>query len=105
MNIDINIGTVLLVGFQMLLALLGWFALRSVKGIDDQLQGINKKVDNTNTEIHRLDKDIMALKAELPRDYTRREDFIRTVGGIDVKIDNVLLNQQRLLNINTGAKA
>jgi hypothetical protein len=102
MNIDINIGTVLLVGFQMLLALLGWFALRSVKGIDDQLQGINKKVDNTNTEIHRLDRDLMSLKAELPRDYTRREDFIRTVASIDVKIDNVLLNQQRLINLNKG---
>lgn len=104
MSIDINLGTILLVLFQMVLALLGWFALRSVRGIDDQLQGINKKIDNTNTEIHRLDRDIMNLKAELPRDYTRREDFIRTVGGIDVKIDNVLLNQQRLFNMNTGVK-
>lgn len=95
MSIDINIGTIVLLVFQLILALLGWLALRSIKGVDESLK-------SNTSEIHRLDRDLMSLKAELPRDYTRREDFIRTIGGIDVKIDNVLLNQQRLIGLNQG---
>lgn len=95
MNIDINIGTIILLTFQAILAMLGWLALRSIKGVDEHLK-------NNTSEIRRLDHDLMVLKAELPRDYTRREDFIRTVASIDVKIDNVLLNQQRLINLNKG---
>jgi hypothetical protein len=94
-SIDINLGTIVLLIFQVVLALLGWLALRSIKGVDESLK-------NNTAEIHRLDRDLMILKAELPRDYTRREDFIRTVASIDVKIDNVLLNQQRLINLNKG---
>lgn len=96
MSIDINLGTIVLLIFQVVLALLGWLALRSIKGVDESLK-------SNTAEILRLERDLMLLKAELPRDYTRREDFVRTIGGIDVKIDNVLLNQQHLISLNKGA--
>lgn len=96
MSIDINLGTIVLLIFQLVLALLGWLALRSIKGVDESLK-------NNTAEILRLERELMLLKAELPRDYTRREDFVRTIGGIDVKIDNVLLNQQHLISLNKGS--
>lgn len=38
-------------------------------------------------DLHRIDKEILKLRAELPRDYVRREDAIREQVVINAKLD------------------
>jgi hypothetical protein len=39
----------------------------------------------------------MKFQAELPRDYVRRDDFIRSIGTIEARIDNFALRMERAL--------
>jgi uncharacterized membrane protein YwzB len=93
MNLEINIATVIIgsVGLivNLLIALLAWFALRSVKAIDDKFDSLSKKADNTNAELHRIDRDLLTLKAELPNQYQRREDAIRQETILNAKVDKI----------------
>jgi len=45
-----------------------------------------------------LKMDFMKFQAELPRDYVRRDDFIRSIGTIEARIDNFALRMERALN-------
>jgi hypothetical protein len=49
-------------------------------------------------ELHRqLELAFMKFQAELPRDYVRRDDFIRSIGTIEARIDNFALRMERAL--------
>jgi hypothetical protein len=52
----------------------------------------------------RLERELLQFKAELPRDYVRREDFIRAVGTIETKIDNMALRVERAV-LSKGGEA
>lgn len=76
-----------------------------------QFDAISQTLRNQNKEFveikHRLEKqeeadlhlerEMMALRAELPRDYVRREDFTRVIASFEVKVDNLRLTIERLL--------
>lgn len=44
-----------------------------------------------------LEMAFMKFQAELPRDYVRRDDFIRSIGTIEARIDNFALRMERAL--------
>lgn len=60
---------------------------------------IEKEADKTLN----LERRFLEFKAELPRDYVRRDDFVRAVGTIEAKVDNFALRMERaLMNRSNG---
>lgn len=48
-----------------------------------------KKDDAQDKAIDSIRQDVADFKATLPRDYVLRDDFIRAVAGLDLKMDRV----------------
>lgn len=46
-------------------------------------------------DMRRIERDLMGLKADLPRDYVRREDYTQTIATIMTKIDHATLLMQQ----------
>jgi hypothetical protein len=76
------------------------------KALSDSLVGVNNSIAREQETTQRLERELLQFKAELPRDYVRREDFIRAVGTIETKIDNMALRMERaVLSGQIGGKA
>ena len=76
-----TIGTLL-----ALMTAWGGIVLWAVKAMLGRLE---QKLDADTGEWRRVERGLNDLRAELPRDYVRREDWIRFGAGIDAKIDRV----------------
>ncbi len=65
----------------------------ALKDRDDGLKAEIAKVnDNMNKEseaIRKLDRDLLMLRADLPREYVAKEDFVRSFTVVEAKIDAV----------------
>lgn len=65
----------------------------SLKDRDDDLKAeiakVNDNVSKESEAIRQLDREILKLKAELPREYVAKEDFIRSFTVVEAKIDAV----------------
>ena len=65
----------------------------SLKDRDDGLKAeiakVNENVSKESEAIRQLDREILKLKAELPREYVAKEDFIRSFTVVEAKIDAV----------------
>lgn len=46
---------------------------------------------------HRIEREILQLKAELPLNYVRREDYVQTVATIMAKLDAISLRMENIL--------
>lgn len=64
------------------------------------LRSLSDKLDKESEAIHRLDREILKLKADLPREFVAKEDFIRSFTVVEVKIDAV----QNTLNLRLNNK-
>ena len=98
----------------ILLTIIGWLAVRLIGSLRSEVHLVNNHVvdlaDDIKSEsqkITQVEKSLLELKADLPRDYVRREDHIRYSAVIEAKQDahasalNTLnLNVQRLLDRN-----
>lgn len=65
----------------------------SIRERDDNLavalNNLGSKLDKESEAIRQLDREILKLKAELPREYVAKEDFIRSFTVVEAKIDAV----------------
>ena len=65
----------------------------SLKDRDDGLKAeiakVNDNVSKESEAIRQLDREILKLKAEVPREYVAKEDFVRSFTGVEAKIDAV----------------
>lgn len=55
----------------------------------NMLGRLESKLDGHVGEFRELQGELKALQIELPREYVRREDWIRFGAGIDAKIDRL----------------
>lgn len=105
MTLELNAGNLIAiaVGFVgALWALLKVFAMQHEKALEarfktlnESMGGIKASQESERENTLRIERELMQFKAELPRDYVRREDFIRAVGTIETKIDNMALRVER----------
>ena len=51
-----------------------------------------------------MEKDLLKLQAELPREYVRREDWIRFSSSIDAKLDHLRDKLDRVLEAKPHAR-
>ncbi len=72
---------------------------QSQKHIDAQFEAIGRTLQNQDDGSRRIERELMELKAELPREYVRREDNTRVIAGVQVSIDNLRLTVERAITM------
>lgn len=114
MTFELNFGNLLALGstfIAMLWVLVKVIAAQQEKALETRFKGLGDSMDSLKGGMQkeqettqRLERELLQFKAELPRDYVRREDFIRAVGTIETKIDNMALRMERaVLNSKNGS--
>ena len=58
-------------------------------GLKTELSKLGDQMSKESEAIRQLDREILKLKAELPREYVAKEDFIRSFTVVEAKIDAV----------------
>lgn len=66
------------------------------QSIDEKFKAVGEHMKNQDESSRRLERDLMELKAELPRDYVRREDYTQAIATITVKIDSMMLRMEAM---------
>lgn len=107
MIFELTLGNLAAVALAFLTALVGMvkvIAIQQDKGLETRfnalaqsIQGVNAGMVLEQQTTQRLERELLQFKAELPRDYVRREDFIRAVATIETKIDNMALRVERAM--------
>lgn len=72
--------------------------------ISEQFLDIKKTLESHGEDSRRLERELLELKAELPRDYVRREDHNRVIAAVHVSIDNLRLSVDRAMLIQQEHK-
>lgn len=67
------------------------------KNLEEKFVLINKRLDSQEESDKRLERQVGDMRAELPREYVRRDDFIRAIGSFDVRVDQLRLTIERAL--------
>ncbi len=70
---------------------------QSQKHIDSQFQAIAATLKAQDDTSRRVERELLELKAELPRDYVRREDHTRVIASVQLSIENLRLTVERAM--------
>ena len=62
-----------------------------------RLDGIESTAREDAQHWHRLEREVLALKAELPLHYVRREDYVQAIATIMTKLDAMALRFENIL--------
>ncbi|MTI82729.1 MAG: hypothetical protein FH756_02280 [Firmicutes bacterium] len=57
--------------------------------LKDIRQAVKEKHQEQDGKIEKLQVDFADMKANLPRQYVLRDDFIRAIAALDNKVDNI----------------
>lgn len=105
MTFDLNLANLIALAVAFVTALWGllkFFAVQHEKALEARFKTLSQSMVNISSSqareqetTQRLERELLLFKAELPRDYVRREDFIRAVATIETKIDNMALRVER----------
>lgn len=64
---------------------------------DSKFEDLDKKITTTNSESLRIERKLLTFQADLPKEYVRRDDWIRFSSVIDAKQDTISA-EVRMLN-------
>ena len=67
-----------------------------------KFETLEQCAQNEAREWQRIERDILTLKADLPLNYVRREDYIRNQTIIEAKLDGLALKIENALLKNSG---
>jgi hypothetical protein len=70
---------------------------QSQKHQDAQFESIKGALKQQDEGSRHIERQLMDLKAELPRDYVRREDHTRAIATVQVALDNLRLTIERFM--------
>lgn len=63
---------------------------KSFEAVDARFKSLNTSIDSGNSKMQVLERDLLLLRAEIPENYVRREDWIRLSNAIDAKLDRIV---------------
>lgn len=66
------------------------------KSVDDRLDGLHAAHKEEAGQWRSVERELMELKAELPNNYVRREDYIRGQSIIENKLDSLALKLENI---------
>jgi uncharacterized protein YktB (UPF0637 family) len=75
---------------------------QSQQHIDKQFSAIATTLKAQDDTSRRVERELLELKAELPRDYVRREDHTRVIAGVQLSIENLRLTVERAMTQATS---
>ena len=58
-------------------------------GLKAEIAKVNDNMSKESEAIRKIDRELLMLKADLPREYVAKEDFIRSFTVVEAKIDAV----------------
>lgn len=67
------------------------------KALELQIAGLATQQHSQQAALGRLERELLDLKAELPRDYVRREDYTQAIATISTKLDAMALRFENIL--------
>lgn len=67
------------------------------KAVSVRLEGIESANRTDAVQWQRVEREILQLKAELPLNYVRREDYVQAVATIMAKLDAMSLRMENIL--------
>lgn len=99
LQIEMWQGLSLIVSILGGIALLGKIALGQISHGEDtrhaalavQITGIEAAMREETAQWQRLERELLSLKADLPLNYVRRDDFVRVQSIIESKLDGLAL--------------
>lgn len=68
--------------FGVVTGIIGYF-------LKDIRSSVKEKQENQDKKIDAVAKELNEFKAEMPKEYVLRDDFIREVSGLHLKIDRI----------------
>ena len=75
------------------------------KRLEEKFQALSTSMGTVGNDLRRetdatrmLETAFLRFQAELPRDYVRRDDFVRTLATLETRIDNFALRMERALS-------
>lgn len=68
------------------------------RAIDEKFHAVSAGLKEQADSNRQLERDLMELKAALPRDYVRREDYTTAIATITTKIDHMALRMERAIS-------
>ncbi|MDR1063054.1 MAG: hypothetical protein LBL48_03855 [Azoarcus sp.] len=94
----ITFGVSLLVSFIGAgLAVARYFAAAFERAVAARLGLIEESAKTEAERLRQIEKAFYMLKAEIPREYVRREDYIRGQSVVEAKIDALALKIENLM--------
>lgn len=107
MTLELNIANVIAIGLGFISAL--WVLVKVIaaqqeKALESRFNGLGETLTNIQIGLvkeqettQRLERELLLFKAEVAKDRVHRDDFIRAVGTIETKIDNMSLRVERAM--------
>lgn len=87
------------IAFGLIIAVLGFLIKRSIANIDKRLDDGDKKFNSICEDIVKL-KETRGMDREyFAKEYVSKDDFIRDIHALDVKIDGVAFDVKDLLKM------
>ncbi len=83
-------------------AAIRWGRDREAKALDERFHAIERERARDAERHHKLERELLLLKAELPMSYVQRADYIRGQSVIESKLDS-LAKKLESLQVNTAA--
>lgn len=75
------------------------------QGVEDKFAGVahaiellSQQGEKYGEDVQRLERELAALRLEMMRDFTRREDFNQAVASIRIAVDNMSLRIEKALS-------
>ncbi|MBX3588779.1 MAG: hypothetical protein KF796_19275 [Ramlibacter sp.] len=110
MTLEVNLAGLLAIATAFLSAL--WALVKVIgaqqeKRLSEKFGALTETLGRLGSDLRqeadatrKLETAFLKFQAELPRDYVRRDDFLREVGTIGTRIDNFALRMERALDKN-----
>lgn len=73
----------------LLVAAVKWLLDRNQAHIDRRFQALEDAHKTEAAQWHRVERDLLKLRGDLPNEYVRREDWIRFGGTVEAKLDGL----------------
>lgn len=93
MKFSVELWQLITLATSVAIALSGGFAFlfrQLLRQFEGRLGAKFAALESQSENWHRVERDLMQLRIDLPRDYVRREDYIRNQTVIETKLDLVI---------------
>jgi len=93
------LGTIVLPSVIAAGGAIGWFHRFSSKHMDDKFDDISKQIATNDSKIERLERDILQMQIQFPKDFVMRDEFIARMTDGAKKMDYLVEQVDAIKNM------